>query len=69
MKHKQTPGRIEALNLVLRLGTQHAPAHLLRIAGMGHDKQPRAAAPLHGAITFAARPSGLSAQETAQLPF
>ena len=67
--HRQLPGRIEALRLVLHSGIDNAPAHLLRIAGMGHDKQPRAAAQLHGAIAFAAVPSGLSAQETAQLPF
>ena len=67
MKHKQTPGRIEALNLVLRLGTQHAPAHLMRIAGMGHDKQPlpKGTAPLHP-ITFS---SGVTAAESASLPF
>jgi hypothetical protein len=69
MKNKQTPGRIEALNIVLRLGTQHAPAHLLRIAGMGHDKQPRAADPALNGIAFSRGESGLSPAETAALPF
>lgn len=67
MKKKQTPGRIEALNIVLRLGTQHAPAHLLRIAGMGHDKHPRPAgtATPH-TIAFT---SGVTATESVVLPF
>lgn len=67
--HRQLPGRIEALRLVLHSGIDNAPAHLLRIAGMGHDKRPRPAAPSLPSITFTRSESGLCASDTAALPF
>ena len=67
--HRQLPGRIEALRLVLRSGIDNAPAHLLRIAGIGHDKRPRPAVPVLGVVRITQGPSGLSLVDEAALPF
>lgn len=67
--HRQLPGRIEALRLVLHSGIDNAPAHLLRIAGMGHDKRARPAGPTLSGQQFARGPSGLSLADKAALPF
>ena len=67
--HRQLPGRIEALRLVLHSGIDNAPAHLLQLAGIGQDKQPRPAAPALPGITFTRGASGLSLADEASLPF
>ena len=67
--HRQLPGRIEALRLVLHSGIDNAPAHLLRIAGMGRDKRPRPAAHAIPGIAFTRGASGLSQADEAALPF
>ena len=67
--HRQLPGRIEALRLVLHSGIDNAPAHLLRIAGIGHDKRPRPAARAIPGIAFTRGASGLSQADKAALPF
>lgn len=66
---RQLPGRIEALRLVLRNGISNAPAHLLRIAGMGSDKRPRHQGPTLRSVQFDRGPSWLSAEDEAALPF
>ena len=67
---RQLPGRIEALRLVLRSGISNAPAHLLRIAGMGKPKRPCPPGPtLLRAVQFDRGPTGLSAEDEAALPF
>ena len=66
---RQLPGRIEALRLVLRNGISNAPAHLLRIAGMGRDKRPRHQGPALRGVQFDRGPSWLSAEDEAALPF
>ena len=68
--HRQLPGRIEALRLVLHSGIDNAPANLLRIAGIGHDKRPRPATHAIPGITFTrGASSGLSQADEAALPF
>lgn len=66
---RQLPGRIEALRLVLRNGISNAPAHLLRIAGMGRDKRPRHQGPTLRSVQFDRGPSGLRVEDEAALPF
>ena len=65
--HRQLPGRIEALRLVLHSGIDNS--HLLRIAGIGHDKRPRPATHAIPGITFTRGASGLSLADEAALPF
>ena len=68
--HRQLPGRIEALRLVLHNGISNTPAHLLRIAGMGRDKQrPRPAGPTLRSVQFDRGPSGLRVEDEAQPSF
>ena len=67
--HRQLPGRIEALRLVLHSGIDNAPAHLLRIAGMGRDKRPRPAPPALRGVRFDLGPYGVSQADEAALPF
>jgi hypothetical protein len=69
MKRQQLPGRIEALRLVLRSGISNAPAHLLRIAGMGKTKRPCPPGPTLRSVQFDSGPSGLSVEAEAALPF
>lgn len=67
---RQLPGCIEALRLVLRRGISNAPAHLLRIAGLGKTKRPcPPPGPTLRSVQFDSGPSGLSVEAEAALPF
>lgn len=67
MKHRQLPGRVEALRTVMQQGIANSSEELKRIAGFNNrqiTRQPsRPAMPV---MTFS---SGVTPEETKNLPF
>ena len=69
-KYQQLPGRIEALRLVLRQGTDNAPAALMHLAGMGKEKRPLpSGAQIPQGLTFSSGADELLNEERAAWPF
>jgi hypothetical protein len=68
MQRPQLPGRIEALNHVLRIGTSNASPDMLRIAGMGRTAQ-RKPSSTPQTFTFSAGLEQLTPEQRAALPF
>lgn len=69
-KHQQLPGRIEALRLVLRQGTDNAPADLMHLAGMGKEKHPLpSGAQIPRGIVFSSGADEFLNEERAAWPF
>ena len=68
MQRSQLPGRIEALNHVLRTGISNASPDMLRIAGMGRTAQRKPTA-MPQTFTFSAGLEQLTQEQRAALPF
>lgn len=68
MKRLQLPGRLEALNHVLRIGTSNASPDMLHIAGVGRTAQ-RKPSPMPQTFTFSAGLEQLTQAEREALPF
>lgn len=68
MQRPQLPGRIEALNHVLRTGISNASPDMLRISGMGRTAQRKTTA-MPQTFTFSAGLEQLTQEQRAALPF
>ena len=68
MQQPQLPGRLEALNHVLRIGTSNASPDMLRIAGMGRTAQ-RKPTTTPQTFTFSSGIDQLTPAQREALPF
>ena len=68
MQRPQLPGRLEALNHVLRTGISNASPDMLRISGMGRTAQRKPTA-MPQTFTFSAGLEQLTQEQRAALPF
>lgn len=69
MQHPQLPGRLEALNHVLRIGIKNASPDMLRIAGMGRSIQRKPPCAMPQTFTFSAGLDQLTQEQREALPF